>query len=159
MMPLSCTNLCKCCSHASPGCLHTHWSKSIDFLFCSTLTCIMQNSAGRYYNQHISHRGDTSNFLVASQSHILNLEHFVGLASRCRNNEAGQNERATILQCATPADPQVHKHMPECLFSPFAPCSKAEGLWSSETSWWRKWETKGKENSLVSSWPNIFFNR
>lgn len=31
----------------------------------------MQNSAGRYYNQHISHGADTSNFLVASQSHIL----------------------------------------------------------------------------------------
>lgn len=31
----------------------------------------MQNSAGRYYNQHISHGADTSSFLVASQSCIL----------------------------------------------------------------------------------------
>lgn len=131
MIPLSCTNLCKCSSNASPGFLHTNWSKSIDFLFCSSLTCIMQNSEGRYYNQHISHWVDTSNFLVASQNHTKNLEHLARSAFHCRNNEAGQNECATVLQCATPADPQVHKHMPECLFSPFTICSKGEGLWNS----------------------------
>lgn len=70
-MPLSCPNLRKFGGSRSPSCLHTNWSKPIDFLFCSSRPCIMQNSAGRYYNQHISHRADTPDFLVAFQSHIL----------------------------------------------------------------------------------------
>lgn len=117
-MPLPCTNLCTRSNKGSPGCLHTNRPKSIDFLFCSSLTCTMQNSASRYYNQHISHQADTSKFLVAPQSHILSLRHFGESAFHCGHTEPEQNWHATDSSCWSSG-----AHTYTSLFDPLPPAT------------------------------------